>query len=87
MDAANRIVCFMKSREGVLSENSLFEQETQRHCYKEATEPQLASFIVEQNLPFTLVKPVFLNLWAIKQSSSRPRSYDKNLVGCNYLDI
>ena len=45
----------MKSRKGVSSVKALFEQEAQRHCYKETTELQLASFIAEHNLPFTLL--------------------------------
>jgi len=51
-------VSLMKSRKGVSSVKALFEQEAQRHCYKETTELQLASFIAEHNLPFTLAKPL-----------------------------
>ena len=48
-------VSLMKSRNGVSSVKALFKQEAQRHCYKETTELQLASFIAEHNLPFTLL--------------------------------
>ena len=44
------IACLIYEKQGgVLSEKSLFEQETQRYCFKETKELQLANFKPEHN--------------------------------------
>ena len=48
----------MKSKRESMCLKEAFQKQSQRNIYKEASEVQIAAFLAEHNLPFTLARPL-----------------------------